>query len=51
MLLNGKTCALLFTLFRDIPTIREVMFTRVQAIGARVIARAVVVAYNWRSQV
>ena len=51
MLLNGKTSALLFTLFRDTLTIRETAFTRVQAVGARVIARAVVVAYNWRNQV
>ena len=51
MLLNGKTSALLFTLFRESSLTEPVELTRIRAIGARVVARAVVAAFSWRSQV
>ena len=51
MILNGKTSALLFTLFRNAPTTSGTSLANVRAIGARVVVRAVLIAHNWRSQV
>lgn len=50
-MLNGKTSALLFTLFRDTPVTGDAALASMQAIGARVIVRAVLIAHTWRSQV
>jgi len=43
VVLSGKTAALLFTLYRG-----ATRHTQVQAVGARVIVRAVVTVHSWR---
>ena len=45
VVLNGKTAALLYTLYRGAPSIG---YTQLQAVGARVIVRAVVTVHSWK---